>query len=201
MNTKRLAIGCAAVLFLAGLLCPAAAEKGDKFVRFGVLYSMPTDDFTMGTQTTELDESVGFQASFEYQLSDLIGIEPGVSSGSYDLTVVEPGFADVNGDTQLFAVTTNLNFHFRKDSGLDLSVGPTIGYAFWDDITLSGFATPVTTDDEFLFGASIALAYPFGDGGWGFNAGLSYLALDVTPPGGAIGVSPVQGKVGLSYAF
>ncbi|MDH3308520.1 MAG: outer membrane beta-barrel protein [Acidimicrobiia bacterium] len=201
MKTREFAIVCAVGLIVSGLVAPVAAEKGDKQITFGVLYSMPTDDLVVGTQTTELDEALGFGASFEFQVTDRIGIEPGVSSFSYDISVVEPGFPTVVGDTGLVAVTTNINFHFEKDSGLDLFVGPTIGYAIWDDITLSGFPTPASTDDEFMFGVNFGVDYPFGDGGWSFNGGLGYLAVDITPPGGDIGVSPIQVKVGLGYAF
>jgi hypothetical protein len=201
MKTRELAIVCVAALILAGLAAPVAAEKGDKQIKFGAIISMPTDDLAVGAQTTELDGAVGFQGSFEFQVSDLIGIEPGLSSVAYDLTVTEPMFPTANGETDLFALTLNLNFHFEKESGLDLFFGPTVGYAFWDDITLDGFAAPILTDDEFMFGAHAGLDYPFGDGDWGFNVDLGYLAVDVTPPGGDIGVSPIQGKIGLSYTF
>ena len=206
MKTREFAIVCFVALFLTGLVSPIAAEKGDKQIRFGVLYSMPTDDLVVddqpnGPRTTELDDAVGLHASFEFQVSDLIGIEPGISSVGYDLTVEESGFPDENGDTDLFALTTNINFHFEKDSGLDLFFGPTIGYAFWDDIELDGFPDPDSTDDEFLFGVNFGLDYPIGSGAWDFNVGLNYLVLDVTPPGDEIGVNPIQLKVGLTYNF
>jgi hypothetical protein len=161
---------------------------------------MPTDDLVVGDQTTELDDAVGLYASFEFQVSDLIGIEPGISSVGYDLTVEESGFPDENGDTDLLALTANINFHFEKDSGLDLFFGPTIGYAFWDDIELDSF-TPEPTDDEFLFGVNFGLDYPFGEGAWAFNAGLSYLSLDIAATNDDIGVSPIELKVGLTYNF
>ena len=207
MKTREFAIVCAVVVVLTGLVSPVAAEKGDKHLRFGVLSSMPTDDLVAdgalpGTlQTTELDSAFGFGASFEFHVSDLIGIEPGLSTFSYDLTIVEPMFPTVTGTADLFAVTTNVNFHFKRDSGLDISVGPTVGYALWDVISLSGFATPVATDDEFLFGAHFGLDIPFGEGKWSFSSGLSYLALDLGAAGGDIGVSPIQINLGLAYNF
>jgi len=200
MKTREFAIVCAVVLVLAGLVSPIAAEKGDKQIKFGVLYSMPSDDLAVGTQTTELDDALGFGASFECQFSDLMGIEGGVDFFAYDITVTQPMFPVVSGDTDLMSVSASLNFHFEKDSGLDLIVGPTIGYAFWDDITLVGYPVPVSTDDEFHFGAHFGLDYPFGDA-WSFNADLGYLALDVPAAGGDIGVSPIQLKIGLGYTF
>jgi outer membrane protein W len=201
MKTRDFAIVCVAALILSGLGSPIAAEKGDKQLRFGVLYSAPTDDLVAGTLTTELDGALGFEVGFEFQVSDLIGIEPAVSSVAYDLTLKQPNFADVGGNTDLLAVTVNLNFHFEKESGLDLFLGPTVGYAFWDDIQVDGFPTPFPTDEEVMFGVNFGLDYPFGGGGWGFNAAVSYLILDITPPGGDIGVSPIQAKIGLSYTF
>jgi outer membrane protein W len=200
MKTREFAILCAVALILSGLVSPSAAEKGDKQIKFGVLYSTPTDDLVVGTQTTEFDDAFGFGASFECQFSDLLGIEAGVDFIAYDLTVTEPMFPVVNGDTDLMSVSASLNFHFEKDSGLDLIVGPTIGYAFWDDITLDTFAVPVSTDDEFYFGAHFGLDYPFGDA-WSFNADLAYLALDAPAAGGDIGVSPIQIRIGLGYTF
>ncbi len=52
-----------------------------------------------------------------------------------------------------------------------------------------------------MFGVNFGLDYPIGGGAWDFNVGLNYLALDITPPGGSIGVSPIQLKVGITYNF
>jgi outer membrane protein W len=205
MKTRKFAIvTCAVALILSGLVSPVAAEKGDKQIRFGVLYSTPTDDLVVGTQTTELDAALGFGASFECQFSDLLGIEGGVDFIGYDLTVTQPMFPVLNGDTDLMSLTVNLNFHFEKDSGLDLILGPTIGYAFWDDINVDTFP-PTSTDDDFLFGAHFGVDYPFGEA-WSFYGDLSYLAIDIAPsapiaPTGDIGVSPFQLEIGLGYTF
>jgi hypothetical protein len=150
--------------------------------------------------TTELDGEIGFQGAFEFRVTDRLGIEPGVSILGYDLTVEEPGFPDLEGETDLIGLTVNFNFHFERDSGLDCYVGPTVGYALWDDIELNGFS-PVPTDDEVLFGVNGGLDFPVGDGGWAFHAGLSYLFFDLAAAGGDIGVSPLQLELGLSYDF
>ena len=108
-----------------------------------------------------------------------------------------------NLNTDLMALTVNVNFHFPKDSGLDLFVGPAVGYAFWDDINVDGFPDAVPTDDEFLFGINGGLDYPLGDSDWSFNAGVSWLSLDLTAEDASdsIGVSPFQLRVGLTYNF
>jgi hypothetical protein len=174
-----------------------AAESGDKQLRFGLLYSSPTDDFTDGDVTTELDSALGFLVGFEFHVTDMIGIEPTLSSTSFDISGTE------NGDTDLMALAVNVNFHFERDSGLDLFVGPMVGYAFWDDISLDDFPDAVPTDDEFMFGLNGGLDYPLGGSDWSFNAGLSYLFLDLTPEDSSveIGVSPFQLRVGVTYNF
>lgn len=199
MRKCEVAILCFAAM-CAGLT-PAFAEAGSSQVRFGLVYSSPTDDLVDGMQTTELDGALGFQAGYEYMLTELIGIEPAVGYTSYDLSVEEPGFPDVDGDVDLVAVATSLNFHFVRDGGLDLYVGPTIGYALWGDIDLDGFPMSVSTDDEFVFGANLGLDRPIGESGWRFSAGVSYLAVDLAASGGDIGVSPVQIRVGCGYSF
>ena len=201
MRTRTFLIAFAAVWILCGLVPSMAAEKGDKQVSFGILYSSPTDDLVDAGQTTELDSAVGVQFAFEFLVTDRIGIEPALSSAGYDLSIVETGFPTENGDTDLLAATVRVNFHFVKESGLDLSVGPLAGYAFWDDIELDGFPTPVKTDDEALFGVNFGLDYPCGGSRWSFKFDLDYLFVEITPPGAAIGVDPIQATVGAAFNF
>ncbi len=201
MRTKRSAILGVVALAVGVLASSAVAVAGDNQVRFDVLYSLPTGDLVDGGQTTELDEALGFEAAFEFRLSDRLGIEPALNYTSFDLDVEEAGFPDTTGDTSMFGLMVNLNFHFGKEDGLDFFIGPTIGYSFWDDISLSGFSTSIKTDDEFLYGAVAGLDLPLGDKGLALNFGLSYLFVDVSPPGASIGVDPIQFKAGLSYKF
>ena len=203
MRTRVLVYACCAALAVLGLTSPVAAETGDMQLRFGLLYSSPTDDYTAGGLTAELDSALGFLVGFEYHVTDMIGIEPTLSSTSFDLTSREAGFPDENGDTDLMALAVNVNFHFERDSGLDLFVGPTVGYAFWGDINLDDFPDAIPTDSEFLYGVNGGMDYPMGDSNWSFNAGLSYIFVDLTPEGSpvSIGVSPFQLRVGVTYNF
>lgn len=204
MRARALAIVLVVAFLVSGVAFSGAAEKGDKQLRFGLLYSMPTDDYVDGFDVTELDASLGFQAAFEFRVTDRIGIEPGLQSVSYDLSIEDVNglLPDIEGDTDMLGLTANVNFHFERDSGLDLWVGPTVGYAFWDDIGGSGFVVPVPTDDEFIFGANFGLDVPIGEGAWGFNAGFSYLFFDIADSDGdSIGVSPMQLRAGATYSF
>jgi outer membrane protein W len=198
MRTRGIVFACVLALLAVS---PAAAEKGDMQFRFGLVYSSPTDDLVSGTQKTELDSALGVGVGFEYTLTDRMGIEPGLSSTSYDLAVKETGFPDENGSTDLLAFTTNLNFHFDCKCGADFYVGPTVGYAFWGDIKLDNFAMDTPTDNDFFFGANLGVDYPFGESGWGISFGLSYYALDLPAPADDIGVSPIQVRVGAAYSF
>ncbi len=203
MRIREFAILCVVALFVSGLVSPVAAESGDKQLRFGLLYSSPTDELTSGAATTELDSTLGFMVGFEYHFTDMIGVEPTLSRTSFDLIDRQSGFPDENGDTDLLALVVNVNFHFEQDSGLDLYAGPTVGYAFWGDINLDDFQDASPTDDEFMFGLNGGLDYPLGESDWSFHAGLSYLFVDVKDQDNpeAIGVNPLQLMVGFTYNF
>jgi outer membrane protein W len=204
MNWTKFATAGLAALLVSGLVFPAWAEAGDMSVRFGVLYSAPTDDLVDGEQTTELDGSFGFQASFEYLITDLIGIEPAITTGNHDVTVKESGFPDLDfGEIGLFTLTANVNFHFMRESRIDLFAGPTIGYASWGDLKTDEFPQDFPVDDEFIYGINVGVDVPFGEGKWGFSGALNYLLAGVNPEGSSeeIGVNPLQVKAGVSYRF
>jgi outer membrane protein W len=203
MKLTKVAAFVLVTLLLSGLASSAWAGKGDMRVRFGVLYSVPTDDLVDGAQTTELDSAFGFQASFEYLITDLIGVEPAISSVKYDVTTKEPSFPDVTGDVSLFTLAANVNFHLMRESEIDLFVGPTIGYGFWGDLKLNLFPDDFPADDEFIYGVNVGVDVPFGESHWGFSGALSYLGANLTLQGSSqeIGVSPIQVKAGAYYRF
>jgi len=191
-----------AILFM-GAASHAWAEKGSYEVRFGVLYSTPTGDYTEEGQTTEMDSAFGFQASFEFGLTDLIGVEPGIAFLEHDVNVKEAGESDLKlGDMSLIPLTVNVNFHVLRGETVDLYVGPTVGYAFWGSLESELFQQDFPANDEFLYGANVGIDIPFGEGKWGFNAALSYLVLDAELDGGpTMGVDPLQIKAGVLYKF
>ena len=204
MRTRKIAIALIVTLSVLGLASQAWAEKGGKRVQFGVVYSSPTGDYVDEDETTELDSAVGFQASFEYMVTDLIGVEPAIGFLDHDVTVRETGFPELDlGDTSLFALTANVNFHLLRDKKVDFFVGPTIGYAFWGDLKSDLFGENFPIDDEFIYGVNLGVDIPFGQGGWGFAASIDYLLSDLTPEGSdaEIGVDPFELRAGVSYRF
>lgn len=204
MKTRKIAIALIVTLSVLGLASQGWAEKGDKRLQFGVVYSSPTGDYVDEGEVTELDSASGFQASFEFLVTDRIGVEPGIGLLDHDVTVRETGFPDlVLGDTSLFALTANVNYHLLQDKKVDLFVGPTIGYAFWGDLKSDEFDEDFPIDDAFLYGVNLGVDIPFGQGAWGFAGSIGYLLSDLTPEGSSadIGVDPFQLKAGVSYRF
>jgi len=201
MKAKSMAVVGLGVLFLSAVLLPASAADTEWKIRFGLLYSSPTGDFSDSGQTTELDDSTGIHASTEFRVTDRIGVEPGLGYAKHDITVEESGFPTLDFETTWTAFTVNGNFHLLRERTFDLYVGPTVGYVFWDDIE-TGAPSDIPTDDEFAIGLNAGIDVPIGDSSWAFAGALRYLFTDLGVPGGSdIGVDPIQIKVGLSYSF
>jgi outer membrane protein W len=180
------------------------AEQGDMKIRFGVLYQIPTGDLVVEDQKTELDDALGFQAGFEYLLTDWIGVEPTMTYSKSDVNVTEDGVPDLElGEIGLLTLAANLNFHILRETRLDLYLGPTIGYGIWGDLETDLFPQDFKADDKFVYGINVGLDVPFGESGWGFAGALNYLAADLTLEGSSddIGFDPVQLKVGVVYKF
>ena len=203
MRAKSMAVVGLGVLVLSAVGLPASADDTKWKVRFGLLYSSPTGDFSESGQTTELDGSAGIHASAEFQVTDMIGVEPGIGYSKHDITVDEAGFPTLDfGETTWTALTVNGNFHLLREREFDLYVGPTIGYVFWDSIKNNQFPSDVPTDDEVAFGVNAGIDVPIGESAWAFSGALRYLSTDLAVKGGGdIGVDPVQIKVGLAYSF
>ena len=202
MKKRKLAI--AGLVAFCLLAFPAWAEKGDMQVRFGFSYSMPTNDLTDAGQTTDLDDAFGYQAGFEFMVTDLIGVEPAVGAANHEVTVAEAGLPDLElGEIDLFTLTADLNFHVLRQESVDLFVGPTIGYAFWGDLETDVFPQDFAVEDEFIYGLNVGADVPLGGSKWAFSGALDYLFSDVSLEGSSsdLGVDPLQIKVGVSYSF
>jgi hypothetical protein len=105
-----------------------------------------------------------------------------------------------------FTLTANLNFHVLRGETLNLYVGPTLGYGFWDDLEVEGLPDPFPTKDRFIYGLNLGVDVMFGaKKQWGLNAALNYLVADFevedAPTSTDFGVSPAQIKVGAVFRF
>jgi outer membrane protein W len=207
MRTRGLAVVGLVVLLSTCLGFPTWAESGEMKIRFGVLYSAPTSDLKVGDETIEAQPATGFQASFEYRFSDLLGIEPALTLASHSVDSMESGFPDVEiGEADLTTLTANLNFHLLGESKLDLFVGPTIGYTFWGDLESDLVSDSFPVKDDFIYGVNVGIDVPFGESHWGFSGVLNWLQIDADledadPGDSALGVDPLQIKVGVYYRF
>jgi len=204
MRAKRLGAVALVALFFYVLVPQVWADKGEKRIQFGVFDNAPTDELVSAGQTSELDDAIWYQASFEYMVTNLIGVEPAISSAKSDVMVKEAGFPDLElGQIDFFTLTANVNFHLLRDKRTDLFVGPTIGYTFWGDLESNVFLQEFSADGEFVYGFNVGLNVPFGDSRWGFVGGIDYLFSDLTLEGSTedVGVNPTRVKVGASYKF
>jgi outer membrane protein W len=203
LRAKSMAVVGMGALVLSAIALPASAGDSEWKVRFGVLFNSPTGDLSESGQTTELDNATGFHVSGEFGVTERIGIEPGLGYAKHDIDVKESGFPTLGfGETTWTALTVNGNYHLFQEGSVDLYVGPTVGYVFWDSIESNVFLSDVPTDDEFTFGVNAGIDVPIGDSPWAFAGALRYLSVDLGVPGGSdIGVDPIQIKIGLSYSF
>jgi outer membrane protein W len=203
MRAESMAVVAVLVLALSAAVLPVSADDAKWNLRFGLLYSNPTGDFSDEGQTTELDDSTGIHASAEYRVNDLFGVEAGLGYAEHDIEIEESGFPDIDfGEATWTALTVNGNFHLFRDREVDLYAGPTIGYVFWGDIDTDVFPSDVSTDDEFAIGANLGIDVPLGDSPWAFSGALRYLSVDLGVSGGDdIGADPIQLKLGLSRSF
>jgi outer membrane protein W len=205
MRSKGLVVAALVAFCLSGAVSQAWAEKGDTRIQFGALYSVPTSDLEEPDGELEVDSAFGFQVSFEYLISDIVGIEPSLAYSNQEVNVEEADVEDFElGDIDLTALTFNFNFHLLRDKPVDLFLGPTVGYAFWGDLESDVFPDSFPADDDFIYGANLGLDVPFGGSAWSFTGAINYLLADIALEGSTgddLGVDPVQFKFGVSYSF
>jgi outer membrane protein W len=175
-------------------------------LRFGIVWNLPSDDLTVGSQKTELDDAWGVEAAFEYLFRDSIGVEGALASTSHDIEITQPGFPDLDfGEVDLVLLTASPTFHFLPERTVDVYAGPTLGYAFWGDLEVATGLGPTdfATDDELVYGGVVGLDVPFGDSRWGFASAARLLFADLSPKGAPqdIGVDPIAIEVGVSCAL
>ncbi len=204
MKVRGLVIAVVIAFSCFVLVSPALAEKGDRQIRFGVLYSIPMDDLTEDGTTTEFDSTLGFQAGFEYGITDMIGLEGGLSTADYDIGLRVSGFPEEDyADIDVVTLGVSANFHLLRSEKFDLFVGPRVGYAFWGDLKTVDSPQKFPADDEFVYGVNAGIDSPIGDSGWAVSGVLRYTFSDVSLGGDTsdLGVDPLELGVGVSYSF
>jgi len=99
------------------------------------------------------------------------------------------------------------NFHLFGGSAIDFYLGPTIGYAMFDDfepVPIEGVETVNTPlNDQFTYGVNVGLDFNLGEN-WAISGGLRYLLLDAepdAPDASTLPINPVIVTVGVGYKF
>jgi Outer membrane protein beta-barrel domain len=161
----------------------------------------------LARESFELGNGYGVGGSMERRFGTVVGVEGtamfGRGTSEYELQNGSlSGSAD--HDTTFYAFTVGPNFHVLGCGGVDLYLGPFVGYG--------GFADPnywvgdhrfvARFDGRFIWGAQLGLDVPFRvDGPWAFHAGVRYFDLSQDTDAGSLAVDPLTVELGLSYRF
>ena len=157
-------------------------------------------------ESFEIDDGYGVGVAVERRLGPVLGLEGAVLFGRGETSYELDNGSAVGEDSHnanFFALTLGPNFHLLPCGGVDLYLGPFLGYG--------GFADPnywvfdhhfaASLDGRFIWGGQLGLDVPFGDSRWGLHAGLRYFKLEQDTDAGSIDVDPLIGEVGLAYRF
>ena len=162
--TLVLAVACAASICIPS---PSAAQDHRNAVRSGVgLYA------TVGDANDLADNGLAWFGSYERLFSEKLGLELMLAYVDYDSVL------DLLGGLSMIPVTATLNYHVQGE-GVDLFVGPTLGFA-WLESTGSGGLFGVFEESweetEFAWGGAVAIDVPFGEARkWVVSGSVRYL--------------------------
>ena len=157
-------------------------------------------------ESFEIDDGYGVGVAVERRLGPVLGLEGAALFGRGETSYELDNGSAVGEDSHnanFFAFTFGPNFHLLGCGGVDLYVGPFLGYG--------GFADPnywvfdhhfaASLDGRFIWGGQIGLDVPFGASRWGFHGGMRYLDLSQDTDAGSIKVDPLIVEIGLAYRF
>jgi outer membrane protein W len=195
-------------------VAPAMAEKGDSKVRFGLQWVSPTGDYTeeeLGIQLKlEATDAVGFFGSYEYYLSNLIGIGAGLGYAQHDVDATL-SFMDMSetvkfGEISATPLVFALNFHLLGESNLDFYLGLQAAYVMVSNVTnVIDDEADIEMKNGTGFGAVAGIDIPFGGGNWMFSGALQYLGYgaEVDEPDAdvTVDINPITLQVGLGVKF
>lgn len=158
----------------------------------------------------EPDDALGLRFAWEILFTDRVGLNLGLGFSNHDadLHICTPiGDIDAGGELLVMPFTASVLFHVTPEKNYDIYVGPTLGYVFFGDYEIddndADVDEKIDTDDDFGFGAEVGIDVPFGEKGWFFNAGVSYLKAAAELDGGEleVDVDPWIITAGFGYAF
>jgi hypothetical protein len=174
--------------------------RGDKQERDILLPTGPA------RESFELEHGYGVGFALERRLGPVFGFEGALLLGRGDSKFhLDNGTATAEDshNTTFYALTAGPNFHLLGCEGVDLYLGPFLGYGGFADPNYWAFDHHFAAnfDGRFLWGGQVGLDVPHGTGPWGFHAGLRYIKLEQDTDAGSMNVDPLIAEVGLSYRF
>ena len=169
---------------------------------------------------TVTSEAVGLALSGEYRFSDRIGLELGIQAGyeaDVAVTVTDENGLQNDGLTlpedglRFTLVDVALNIYLVS-GGVDLYIGPVLGFITYDDMAFRVGApwvpVEVRVDGGLALGAVLGLDIPCGDAGWFFTTSLKYLDSAYDVGAEALGTGkqeidfdPLIVRAGFGYRF
>lgn len=163
-----------AVVLVACVTAPAAAEEHAFAVRFGVAVLEPTADSNSGGLRREFDTQSGIEGSFEWYFLSRLGLEAGLL-GAADVEVDSDN--DTGGALTFGALTVGLNAHPVRNDRVDWGIGAFVGRAGYGDVDWSDNSVDWRTEDDTVWGAQTFLDIPIKPGGrWGFGLGVKWIS-------------------------
>ena len=194
---KRLAVLAATSAVLAALATPAQAMEYKFRVYGAAAYVVPVADSDFGSVSTEAAETLGWEIGVEWKPTNLLGVELAYLNAKPEIEQT----GTTVGEISLEPINLSANFHLIRMKILTFWVGPTVSYANWGNLELSG-GGDINTDSEFAYGASagvnVSLIKLLA-----LQAGVRWLKLDVSDSvtGETLDVDPFFVNLGLALRF
>ncbi len=160
----------------------------------------------------DFDNKVGGGLRGEYQFSEALSVEIGAfGASSFGVTVGDIG-DNIGVATNVRSVTplsVGLNYHFARNSPIDLYAGPFISYVQYGDIRTEagtgGVGTSVGVDSDFGWGAIVGLDIPIGKKGWSVQSSIRFIDTKIkgVSDGGPFDsdFDPTVFSIGVGYRF
>jgi outer membrane protein W len=206
-----------AIVALAVPLANAADSKHKISLFTG--YAMPMGDETYTDEIEgtvyegkdEADDAMGFGLGYEYRMNKMMSFGASLSTWTHDVNSTykdetgETLFDGKFGEASWMPLLFDANFHLFGGSAIDFYLGPTVGYAMFDDFEpVSDLdMDPVPLNDQFTYGVNVGLDVNIGEN-WAISGGLRYLLLDAepdAPDSSSLPINPIIVTVGVGYKF
>ena len=191
-----------AVVALATLASPAAAQKESSFLIYGMTsYVSPLAESNQNingiTDAVKASSEFGYSFGFEGMATPMLGLEFDYLYARHD---IKHDTAGLLGETTFQPISATLNLHFPVGI-LDFHAGPTASYVNWGDLKLAS-GSKSKLDAQMGYGASAGLDVMVTQK-LGIRGGLRWLNVKAQPSAGgeALDVHPLFVRLGAVGRF